>query len=143
MKAELFVTDDVGQRYSCNCILVPVSEDGRLKPGPAEERESGSTTESELNNPDFVLPARAFVKKYGSGMRGPEKFTLLLAKFANGREGEPVQRAAIEKTWNKMRPLMGGKFNGAYANRAKDNAWVDSPKNGQYVLLGDWKEIFE
>jgi len=41
-----------------------------------------------------------------------------------------------------MKPLLGGKFNLAYPNRAKENEWVDSPKRGIYVLLPGWKGIF-
>ncbi len=126
MKAELLITDDSGRRYSGNCFLVPLVEDARADSEPANGPEPRPATEEKVKIP--TSPARAFVKKYGRGMRGPEKFTLLLARFARGREREPVQRAIIEKTWNKMRPLMGGKFTGAYANRAKDNAWADSPK---------------
>jgi hypothetical protein len=138
MKAELLITDDSGQRYAGTCDLSPVLEVGS---GIDNLEDSLSPVAKNARPLDFALPARAFVKKYGAAMGGPKKFALLLAKLVGGRIGEPVERAAIEKSWNKMRPLMGGSFNGAYTNRAKENAWVDSPKTGQYVLLPAWTEI--
>jgi hypothetical protein len=35
-----------------------------------------------------------------------------------------------------------GEWNRAHSTRAKDHEWVDSPKNGMYVLLPSWKGIF-
>ena len=140
MKAELLITDNLGQRYAGTCDLSPVLE---ARSGIHEIENPPSLTAKNACPLDFALPARAFVKKYGAAMGGPKKFVLLLAKLVGGRIGEPVERAVIEKSWNKMRPLMGGRFNGAYTNRAKESAWVDSPKTGQYVLLPTWSGILE
>jgi hypothetical protein len=49
----------------------------------------------------------------------------------------------VEKHWNRMKQLLDGKFNVAYTTRAKDNAWVDSPKRGFYVILPSWKGILD
>ncbi|MFQ5663678.1 MAG: hypothetical protein ACE5HL_07595 [Terriglobia bacterium] len=88
----------------------------------------------------FRLNPRAFMKKYGHGLSGPQKFTLLLARLTKGSTSQQVSLAEIKKQWNSMKALMDGPFNRAHPNRAKDSGWVDSPKRGVYVLATDWKE---
>ena len=94
-------------------------------------------------NLSFHLNPLAFVKQYGRGLRGPQKFTLLLARLSEGHISQEIARREIEKRWNKMKSVMGGRFNSAHANRAKANGWVDTKKHGVYVLASGWKEIFK
>src|SRR5439155_7380346 len=51
-----------------------------------------------------------------------------------------IERREIEKAWNRMTALMGGKFNPSYTMRAKDNGWVDTPKTGHYALRSGWEK---
>ncbi len=71
-------------------------------------------------------------------MSGPRKFAILVARLAGGDTRIEIPFKDIEKQWNKMTQLMGGRFNPSHASRAKDAGWVDSPKHGVYKLLGDW-----
>jgi hypothetical protein len=80
------------------------------------------------------------MKRYGAGTSGPRRFAILLARMARGSLATPIKSADIEKQWNKMKPIMGGAYNGAYPTRAKESGWVDNPKVGSYVLLSEWKE---
>lgn len=88
----------------------------------------------------FNTNVLAFMKQHARGLKGPQKFTLLLARLAKGNLSHEVPFAELEKRWNKMKVVLGGKFNGAYANRAKANGWVDTPKYGVYSLSTSWKE---
>ncbi|MBI2069979.1 MAG: hypothetical protein HYT79_05195 [Elusimicrobia bacterium] len=91
---------------------------------------------------DFNAPMRFFMKTHARSLKGPEKFTLLLAYLAKGKTGNAtVPVKSVEDAWSKMVGLMGGAYNRAYSNRAKDNGWADSPKKGVYVLLPRWSEI--
>lgn len=90
--------------------------------------------------PDFSLPARAFVKQHGKGLGGAQKFTALLGKLSGGKTGTAIERREIEKAWNRTTALMGGKFNPSYTTRAKDNGWVDTPKTGHYALRSGWEK---
>jgi hypothetical protein len=82
----------------------------------------------------------AFMKSHAAGLSGPKKFTLLLARMTKGNTSQEVPFAELEKQWNKMKVVLAGRFNGAYANRAKANGWVDSPKFRTYTLSDSWKE---
>jgi hypothetical protein len=75
-------------------------------------------------------------------MSGPQRFALLVAYSSKADNHKQVPLVDVERQWNRMKPLLGGKFNSAYPNRAKENEWVDSPKRGIYVLLPRWKGIF-
>lgn len=90
---------------------------------------------------NLSTPVRPFVKKHARGMGGPQKFTLLLAHIAKGDTKKEVTRATIQKQWSKLKGSLGD-WNPAYTTRAKDQEWVDSPKNGMYVLLPGWTGIF-
>lgn len=79
------------------------------------------------------------MKKTSRGLSGPQKFTLLLAHLGDGNVSKEISSAELEKQWNKMKVVLGGKFNGAYGNRAKANGWVDAPKHGTYVLSNTWE----
>ncbi len=91
--------------------------------------------------PELGVPIKPFVKKHAGKMSGPQRLTLLVGHMAKGKVSSIVELAAIQKAWGKMTLLLG-KFNPAYANRAKYNGWIDSPKPGSYVLLAGWTEIF-
>jgi len=132
MKLQFVLTDDQGFTYQGEVDLRRV-EVGEPSPHPSETPSS--------TGPDFKLPIRFFMKRYGAGMSGAKRFGLLVARMTGGNDAATVQRAEVEKLWNRMKPLMGGSFNGAYSNRAKENGWVDSPKAGQYALLPGWREI--
>jgi hypothetical protein len=80
------------------------------------------------------------MKRYVKGLSGAQKFTALLAKLSDGKVGATVEYREIEKAWNRMKALMGGKFNPAHTTRAKDNGWVDTPKTGHYGLRSGWVE---
>jgi hypothetical protein len=81
------------------------------------------------------------MKRYAKGLGGPKKFTLLLARLVEGKVGKEVSGEQITSTWNKMKSVLGGPYNGAYANRAKHAGWINSPKTGVYVLSDSWKEV--
>lgn len=93
-------------------------------------------------NLDFTEPVRPFIKKHASGLSGPKKFTLLLARLVEGDLRKEISLLEVEKAWNGMTALMDGmKFNRFYSQQAKDNGWVDTKKKGVYVLRSTWKEI--
>lgn len=112
--------------------------------GPANKkspiRPKAHSGTSELS---FSTNALAFMKKNVRGLSGPQKFTLLLARLVEGRVSKEVSFAELEKQWNKMTVILGGKFNAAYANRAKANGWVDAPKHGTYALSKTWKSALK
>lgn len=88
----------------------------------------------------FSSNVLAFMSKHARGLKGPQKFTLLLARLAKGKASQQISRAELESAWNKMKVVLGGRFNPAHANRAKAKGWVDSPKYGVYTLSDSWKE---
>jgi|ERR1700733_2849983 len=94
---------------------------------------------------DFSMPIRAFVKKYGTNMSGPKKFTLMVAYLTKGDATKRITLAEIERYWNKMtaKGLLGMKFNRFYASQAKENDWANTEKTGAYHLRPAWKEIFQ
>ncbi len=79
------------------------------------------------------------MKRYGKGLSGSQKFTVLLAKLAEGVVGAQVSIETLKPTWNQMKSIMGGAYNTAHSVRAKDNGWVNSPERGVYVLAENWK----
>jgi hypothetical protein len=143
MKASIVITDDAGRTWEYE--LTPVHRAGRARV-VARPRETAKPFASakKVSRPqrgpdiDFSLPVRPFIKRYASGASGPRKFAILVARLAAGDTGIEIPFKDIEKQWNKMTQLMGGRFNPSHASRAKDAGWVDSPKHGVYKLLGDW-----
>lgn len=142
MKVHVIVTDNDGITFQGDATLVAV--DGS-KP-PRGSAPAGSLGASKKKNqapavgvrPDFSLPVRAFVKRHTRGLRGPQKFTVLLARLADGKVGTAVALKDIEKAWNRMTGPMGGRFNPAYTTRAREQGWVDTPKTATYALLTGW-----
>jgi hypothetical protein len=88
----------------------------------------------------FNMNVLAFMNRYARGLTGPQKFALLLARLVKGNISQQLPRAEVEKHWNKMKGVLGGKFNPAHANRAKAKGWVDTPKHGIYTLSDSWKK---
>lgn len=142
MKAHVTVTDDAGNTFEGEIDLAVV---GKASIGKTKTRgvpKAVSLTPAKKEPVNLSSPIRPFVKKHAGKMTGPQKFTLILAHMVGGDTGKEVLRADVEKQWNKMTALVGGEFNSAYANRAKDQGWVDSRKKGVYKLLPDWRDIF-
>ena len=90
----------------------------------------------------FNMNALAFMNIYARRLKGPQKFTLLLAYITNGDASKQESKATLEKQWNKMKTVLN-KFNPVHANRAKRRGWVDSPKHGIYKLTDSWKECLD
>jgi hypothetical protein len=112
---------------------------------PRRRVKSNTNTHSALSTQvDLDVTLRAFVKKYATGMSGPKKFTLLLARLARGDLKAEIALSEIERSWNKMRSnsLMGMNFNRFYPVQAKTNDWVDSGRKGFYKLRPSWRGIF-
>lgn len=91
----------------------------------------------------FDLGVLAFMNKHARGLNGSQKFTLLLARLAKGNTATEVSFQQLEKQWNKMKTVMGGPSNAAYANRARAKGWVDTKKHGVYHLCEPWKESLQ
>jgi hypothetical protein len=139
MKVRVVVTDDGGKTFEGEAILVAVTSRRRPRhaPDPKPQKATART------KPDLSLPVRAFMKQHCKGLGGAQKFTTLLAKLTGGKIGAAVGLKEIEKSWNRMTALMGGRFNPAYTTRAKDNGWVDTPKTGHYALRADWEKALD
>jgi hypothetical protein len=110
--------------------------DGSKRSTPKKKRQAASHADDLI----FSLNVRAFMKRYGSKLSGTQKFTLLVARLAQGKVGHAVSLKEIESWWNKMKGILGGAYNPAHSTRAKDRGWVDSPKFGAYALSHDWKD---
>ena len=143
MKASIVVTDDDGNTWEHQLTLVARRHTGDAaevtRPTKAKRAEPKKPGRSQRTTElDFSLPVRPFIKRHAKGASGPRKFSILVARLANGDVKAEVAFKDIEKQWNKMTQLMGGRFNPAHASRAKDNGWVDTPKHGVYKRLGGW-----
>ncbi len=129
-------------------------KDGSVLEGTTELRASGKTAGKVAVTPlkpdtsvrsgslvDFSMPVRPFMKRYGHSLSGPKKLTLLIAHLAAGETDVPVLRSLVEKHWSRMNALMGGRYNGAYDTRARDQNWISSPKPGSFCLQSAWEAI--
>jgi hypothetical protein len=92
-------------------------------------------------NLSFDMNILAFMNKYAKGLKGPQKYALLLARMAKGNTSTEVSYQDIKSQWNKMRTVLGGPFNPVHGNRAKAMGWVDSEKHGKWKLTSSWKEV--
>jgi hypothetical protein len=138
MKVRVVLTDDNGDTFEGEAALVAVSE--RRAPR-RPRRDSESTSAPRSGRPDFSLPPRAFVRLHVKGLGGGgQKFTVLLARLTGGKGGQAVPLSDVEKAWNRMTELMDGKFYAKYAQRAKDEGRVDTPKTGHYALRSSWAD---
>ena len=133
MRISITLVDDNGRTFQGDAVLTPSSS---AKAATQKVHKKPTTVESVT----FSIPIRAFVKKYGRQLSGPKRFTILVAYLCRGQVGLPVLNTDVEKHWNKMKPLLGGKkLNYAYATRAKEPGWIDSPSRGKYVLCASWR----
>jgi len=141
MKAKITVTDDRGNTFSGEAELAPARSSSRTPP-PARTSLPSSKKTSQASI-DFTLSNRAFAKRHVTKRTsGPRKFVILLAWIAKGITGSQVQADRITKEWAKVRGPMGGKYQRVFATRAKDEGWIDSPKQGVFTLRPSWKEAF-
>ena len=138
MKVHVVVTDGEGHVFEGDATLVTASGVSRARRTP-NRKEQGPSREKL----DFSLPVRSFMKRHARSLRGPQKFTVLLARLAGGKVGVATSLKSIKDAWNKMTEPMGGVFNAAHPTRAKDSGWVDTTKRGFYVLRVGWHEVLK
>jgi hypothetical protein len=136
MKVQIVLTDESGATFEGFADLSPQvsSQKTQSSTRRASSRESSSV------RVNFSTPMRAFVKAHSRTLSGPKKFALLVAYLSKNDPGKTVPLTDIEGSWKKMTGLLG-KFNPAHSTRAKDNGWVDSPKQGVYVIVPGWEVI--
>jgi len=141
MKAMISVTQDDGSVLEGVAELHPQRE-GRLPRATAPVFKVDLVPDS-LPALDFETGPRPFMKKYGADLSRPERLILLVAYFAKGKIRLPIARADVVGQWGKMKPIMGGKYNGAYDTRARDTGWLHSPKPGVFELRPGWEQILK
>ena len=134
MKVQIVLTDESGATFEGFADLAP-----QLSSRPTRSSRAGSRKGSPVKA-NFSTPMRAFVKAHARTLSGPKKFALLIAYLSNNNPEKTVPFSDIESSWNKMTGLLG-KYNPAHSTRAKDNGWVDSPKQGVYVIVPGWEVI--
>ena len=133
MKVSVILTDDNGQAFQGVVELAPFAPDTTAKQKAKSKAYPGVSV-------SFSSPIRAFIKEHARGLSGPERFTVLVAYLCKGQLGKEVSNSEVEKQWNKMKPLLGGrKLNRAHSTRAKEHGWIDSPSRGKYVICAGWR----
>lgn len=111
-------------------------EGARAAGSPAEEA-SGATGVS----PGEFHNSRAYLKKHAKGLSGAKKFVLVVACLAKGVAGEKISSGAVTDLWGSLTGVLG-KYNGAYATRATETGWVNSPPRKQgYSLGNNWRQV--
>lgn len=112
--------------------------------GPRDGKVKPSRQRMGAVEVDFSSNIRAFVKRYGGRMSGPQKFALLLAYLTKGDSSKRLSLEEIHRHWNKMtaKGLFGVKFNRFYSATARERDWVNTEKSGHYYLRPSWREIF-
>ena len=136
MKVQIVLTDESGATFEGFADLAPQLSS---QPTRSNTRGTGSRKSSSVKA-NFSTPMRAFVKAHARTLSGPKKFALLVAYLSKNNPEKTVPFTDIESNWNKMTGLLG-KYNPAHSTRAKDNGWVDSPKQGVYVIVPGWEVI--
>ena len=139
MKIRLELTDEAGRFYEGEVELTERPAPNRSSRATRSVAVAASKEPSGGPELNFDEPIRPFLKAFAKGRSGPAKFTLLVAYLAKGKIGVAIQKSEIERAWGKVTGHLGT-FNPAYTTRAKDGGWVDSPKNGQYVLMPSWRD---
>lgn len=137
MKARIIVTNDQGVTFEGTTDLVRSSKSAKTSKTETKWRAAAHIAATL----SFSLNPRAFMSKYAKDVSGSRKFTLLLARLAQGKTGEEISGERVVSAWNRMKGIMGGAWNPAHATRAKEQGWIDSPKRGFYVLSGSWREV--
>lgn len=140
MEARISVTTSEGIVYEGTAVLSSAQQPQRRLP-PVAAKVTGGKMSRKPDDLQFTLPIRPFMKKFGAGMSGPRRLVLMVAHLAQGKVGASVEINKVQKLWGKMSALMGGRYNPAYASRARDDGWVDSPKFGTVTLLSGWKAV--
>ena len=130
------VVDETGAAFEGSATLSASHKKTNKKEGAAPRARELSPTLS------FEMNPRAFMKAFGRKRSGSEKFVLLVARLVEGRIGETISSKSVVVQWNRMKALMDGPWNPAYATRAKDYGWVDSPKYGFYALSDTWSQSY-
>lgn len=143
MRISIIVTDDKGNIFEGDAQLKASGVPAKPCVPKSAKRPLAPDKSTIVAPVNFSLQIRAFVKKHARGMGGPQRFALLAAYLSKGDIHKQVPFGDIEREWNRMKPLLGGKFNPAYSTRAKESGWVDSPRRGTYVLCPGWKGIFD
>lgn len=136
MKVKIVLTDEAGVTFEGFADLVPQLSS---RPGRSAARREGTQNSSSVKV-NFSIPMRAFIKTHARTLSGPKKFALLVAYLSKDNPKIAVPFADIESNWNKMTGLLG-KYNPAHSTRAKDSGWVDSTKQGFYVIVPGWEAI--
>ena len=108
------------------CVAVLYQIKALIEEAVSEHERTGGATKKSPVRPkghasktsgfSFNMNALAFMKKNARGLSGPQKFTLLLARLVEGIVSKEISSGELEKQWNKMTVILGGKFNGAYGN---------------------------
>src|ERR1700674_3905140 len=82
-----------------------LSESDVAAPRPRSERIATPQVKSPVSvvQPSFNTNVLAFMNKHAKGLKGPQKFTLLLARLAKGNASHQVSRADLQSHWNKMK----------------------------------------
>lgn len=101
-----------------------------------------ATIEKSEFAPDFSLNARAFFKRHASGKTGPQKAVLAIAYVSKGETGVSVSKTDLDSAWGTAEGLLG-KRQTMYFTRAKENGWMDSRKEGEFLLETGWREAFK
>ena len=138
MKAHITITDDNGTVFEGDAELAQVSGTRKTR----SQSPKSKVRKEPVQKLDFTKPERAFIKSYASKLSGAKKFVMLLAFMSKGVANKEVRLKDIEKHWNKMTALLG-KFNRFHANSAKESGWVNTQKQGLYVLCSSWKEVLK
>jgi hypothetical protein len=141
VRASISVTLDDGTVMQGMVELHPQLKGKR--PGPSALTNEVPPKSDGLATADFSLGARPFMKKQAANRSGHERLILLVAHFANGKVRTPVSRHDVIRQWGKMKPIMGGKYNGAYDTRARETGWLDSPKPGVFELCPGWEGLLK
>jgi hypothetical protein len=133
MKVSVILTDDKSQTFEGVVELTPSTPERKAKQKAVPKAPKDVSL-------SFSLPIRAFIKRYAGRLSGPERFAVLVAYLCKGQLKKEVLGSEIEKQWNKMKPLLGGKeLNPAHSTRAKEHGWIDSQSRGKYVICPGWK----
>jgi len=140
MKIHVVLTLEDGTTYRGDADLAPASStsDSRIR-----HAKPATNSKAAADVPDFSLPVRAFVNRYAKPLSGPRKYAILVARLCVGNVGHSISPREVERQWRSMTEPMGGDYNGAYATRAKNEGWIDSPDRKSTVLLKDWVNALE
>lgn len=64
------------------------------------QRATADASHARSGTLSFSLNLRAFMKKYGKGLSGPQKFALLAAHVAKGKSGHSISSDQLASEWN-------------------------------------------